>query len=67
MTNIQWEKEVDVIVLGSGGAALSAAVSAADNGASVLILENTPNRWNNGLLWRDSLGAVKSLHERSRL
>ena len=33
MQNIQWEKEVDVIVLGTGGAALSAAVAAADKGA----------------------------------
>lgn len=41
MQNIQWEKEVDVIVLGTGGAALSAAIAAADNGASVLVLEKT--------------------------
>lgn len=41
MQNIQWEKEVDVIVLGTGGAALSSAIAAADNGASVLVLEKT--------------------------
>lgn len=39
--HIEWDKEVDVIVLGTGGAALSAAIAAADNGSKVLILEKT--------------------------
>lgn len=44
MTNslpTNWDKEVDVIVLGTGGAALSAAIAAAENGAKVLVLEKT--------------------------
>lgn len=41
MQNVQWEKEVDVVVLGSGGAALAAAIAASENGASVLVLEKT--------------------------
>ncbi|MGN1387688.1 MAG: FAD-dependent oxidoreductase [Bacillus sp. (in: firmicutes)] len=41
MQNIQWDQEVDVVVLGTGGAALSAAISASENGASVLVLEKT--------------------------
>lgn len=36
-----WDKEVDVIVLGTGGAALCAAIAAAENGAKVLVLEKT--------------------------
>ncbi|MGE5702629.1 MAG: FAD-binding protein, partial [Clostridia bacterium] len=35
----QWDREVDVIVLGTGGAALTAAILAHDQGAEVLILE----------------------------
>lgn len=37
--NIRWNEEYDVVVVGSGGAALSAAVAAAVEGADVLILE----------------------------
>ena len=38
---IKWDKEVDVVVLGTGGAALTAAIAAADGGASVLVFEKT--------------------------
>jgi len=34
-----WDREVDVVVMGSGGAALTAAILASDQGAQVLVLE----------------------------
>ena len=34
-----WDNEVDVVVLGSGGAGLTAALAAAANGASVQVYE----------------------------
>jgi len=37
--NLTWDDEVDVIVVGFGGAGACAAVEAADNGASVLVIE----------------------------
>jgi 3-oxosteroid 1-dehydrogenase len=36
---IKWDLETDVVVLGSGGAALTSAILASDQGASVIILE----------------------------
>ena len=38
----KWDKEYDVVVAGNGGAGVSAAVTACDNGASVIILEKAP-------------------------
>src|SRR5262245_10485021 len=37
----KWDEIFDVIVIGSGGAALSATIAAADAGADVLVLEKS--------------------------
>jgi len=42
MKEISWNREYDVVVAGTGGAGCSAAIEAADNGASVVILEKSP-------------------------
>src|SRR3954447_19407404 len=34
-----WDEQVDVVVVGSGGAAMTAALMAADSGAQVLVVE----------------------------
>lgn len=39
--NVTWDVETDVVVLGSGGAALTTAIRAADEGAEVIILEKS--------------------------
>lgn len=38
-TPVHWDREVDVVVVGSGGAAMTAATLAHDGGAEVLIVE----------------------------
>jgi succinate dehydrogenase/fumarate reductase flavoprotein subunit len=42
MKEEKWDKEYDVVVAGYGGAGISAAITAFDNGASVVILEKAP-------------------------
>ena len=37
----RWDQEADVVVVGSGGAALTAAILAHDNGAKVLVIERS--------------------------
>ncbi len=54
---VNWDREVDVVVLGSGGAAMTAAISAHDFGAKdVVILEKTgmvggTTAMSGGMLW----------------
>jgi len=51
-----WDDEVDVVVVGFGGAGACAAIEAADRGASVLVIE----RFNGGGATRRSGGVVYS-------
>lgn len=56
-TSVQWDLEADVVVLGSGGAAMTAAITAHDFGAKdVVILEKTgmvggTTAMSGGMLW----------------
>lgn len=52
------EKTVDVIVIGAGGAGLAAAVTAHQNGASVIVLEKMPKVGGNTILAGGALNAV---------
>lgn len=40
--SIAWDAEYDVVVIGFGGAGASVAITAADNGAKVLLVEKAP-------------------------
>jgi flavocytochrome c len=46
----KWDKEADVIVVGSGPTGLPAAVAAAENGARVLLLEQNSEVGGNGVI-----------------
>ena len=57
----QWDRQADVVVLGMGAAGCAAAIAAADEGASVLLLEKMPegreggNTRISGGIWYNSL------------
>jgi succinate dehydrogenase/fumarate reductase flavoprotein subunit len=44
----KWDREVDVVVAGTGFAGLSAAITAKDAGATALILEKMPRKYEGG-------------------
>ena len=60
-----WDREVDLLVAGTGAAGLSAAITAADSGLSVLIVEST-DKWggttmlSGGGLWMPNNPLMKS-------
>lgn len=47
-SKIKWDKEVDVLIAGTGFAGLASAITAHDAGAKVLILEKTPEEYEGG-------------------
>lgn len=62
----QWDREVDVLVAGSGAAGLTAAITAADAGLSALVVEST-GRWggttmlSGGGLWMPNNPLMKKI------
>lgn len=43
-----WDRETDVLVVGTGFAGMSAAIAAADAGANVLVIEKMPEKYEGG-------------------
>jgi succinate dehydrogenase/fumarate reductase flavoprotein subunit len=41
-TDLEWERAVDIVVIGSGGSGMLAALAASDAGATTLVLEKAP-------------------------
>ena len=62
----QWDREVDVLIAGSGAAGLTAAITAADAGLTALVVEST-GRWggttmlSGGGLWMPNNPLMKKL------
>jgi urocanate reductase len=54
----KWDRSADVIVVGAGGAGMSAAVSAAEKGASVIVLEKMPAIGGNTIMSGGGLNAA---------
>ncbi len=61
---IEWDVEVDVLVIGCGGCGLTAALSAAQAGASVLVVEKEDNAGGNTSLSQGMIPAAGSRVQR---
>ncbi|WP_353095922.1 flavocytochrome c [Tissierella praeacuta] len=65
-SNATIQKEVDVVVIGGGGAGLAAAVSAHQNGASVIVLEKMPRVGGNTIISGASYNAVDPKRQKAQ-
>ncbi len=54
----KWDRSADVVVVGAGGAGLAAAVTAAEKGATVIVLEKMPNIGGNTIISGGGLNAA---------
>jgi succinate dehydrogenase/fumarate reductase flavoprotein subunit len=55
-TPVEWDKEADVVVVGYGGAGAAAAITAAEAGASVIVLEKAPEAGGNTAVSSGGIG-----------
>ncbi len=65
-TALAWEKETDVLVIGSGYAGLAAAIEAFDAGASVTILEKMPVYGGNSIISEGAYNAVDPVRQKAQ-
>ena len=49
-SSVDWTQEADIVVVGCGASGTMAALSAAENGASVIVLESSPAMGGSGIL-----------------
>ena len=63
---IEWNKTFDVIVIGSGGAGLAAAVTAAQNGAKTVILEKMDIVGGNTRITGGAFNAVDPVEQKKK-
>jgi len=66
MSDQETANEVDVIVVGGGGAGLAAAIEAAERGARVVLLEKNPQLGGSTAWSVGSISATKTPHQRKR-
>jgi urocanate reductase len=59
----KWDRTADVVVVGAGGAGLAAAVTAADKGASVIVLEKMPVIGGNTIISGGFLNAADPIRQ----
>ncbi len=60
---VKWDESVDVIVIGTGFAGLSAAIEACNNGASVLVLEKMKGPGGNSLISDGGVAAAGTVEQ----
>lgn len=57
-SSVSWDEEADLVIVGCGGCGSSAAISAAENGASVIVLEAAPTMGGSAVLCAGSFVAA---------
>lgn len=60
------EKKADVVIIGAGGAGLSAAISAQQNGATVLVIEKMPKVGGNTIISGAAFNAVDPKRQKAQ-
>ena len=61
---MDWQAEADVLVVGGGGGGLVAAISAADEGVSVVLIEKSPQLGGNSALSSGSVPGAGTRFQR---
>jgi 3-oxosteroid 1-dehydrogenase len=65
MSAVDWDERADLVVVGFGAAGSCTAITAADQGATVVVLEKQPAAWHTPSV-RASVGIVTAVDDVDR-